>query len=170
MIRIRISDPRSLGSWQIKWPDESTLSLRSRRLEVVGERENGRARGRHAKGEAPSPLACLLLARPFFLVPTTSKRLLRRLIHSWQGFNGSFDLPSWSRSFQSNAPKLVRLSKTNVLTIETDYYRSFWKLVRQTVFQSSFLLFVTFDMVLGRHICWTPSCYFVIHELFFQVS
>ena len=45
-------------------------SLRSRRLEVAGERENGRARGRHA---------CLLLARPFFLVPTTSKRLLRRL-------------------------------------------------------------------------------------------
>ena len=37
-------------------------SLRSRRLEVAGERENGRARG-----------------RPFFLVPTTSKRLLRRL-------------------------------------------------------------------------------------------
>ena len=33
-------------------------------------RENGRARGRHA---------CLLLAHPFFLVPTTSKRLLRRL-------------------------------------------------------------------------------------------
>ena len=27
----------------------------------------------------PSPFACLLLARPFFLVPTTSKRLLRRL-------------------------------------------------------------------------------------------
>ena len=34
------------------------FSLRSRRLEVVGEREN---------------------ARPLFLVPTTSKRLLRRL-------------------------------------------------------------------------------------------
>ena len=45
-------------------------SLRSRRLEVVSERENWRARGRHA---------CLLLERPFFLVPTTSKRLLRRL-------------------------------------------------------------------------------------------
>ena len=58
----------------------------------------------------------------------------------------------------------------NWLTIETDYYRSFWKLVGQTVFQSSFLLFVTFDMVLGRHICWTPSCYFVIHKLFSQVS
>ena len=26
-------------------------SLRSRRLEIVGERENGRARGRHVKGE-----------------------------------------------------------------------------------------------------------------------
>ena len=34
------------------------LSLRNRCLEVVGERENGHAR--------------LLLARPFFLVPTTS--------------------------------------------------------------------------------------------------
>ena len=43
------------------------VSLRSRRLEVAGERENGQARGRHA---------CLLLARPFFLVPTISKRLL----------------------------------------------------------------------------------------------
>ena len=28
---------------------------------------------------ALSPIACLLLVRPFFLVPTTSKRLLRRL-------------------------------------------------------------------------------------------
>ena len=27
------------------------FSLRSRRLEVAGERENGRARGRHARGE-----------------------------------------------------------------------------------------------------------------------
>ena len=35
----------------------------------MGERENGRARGARE----------LLLARPFFLVPTTSKRLLRRL-------------------------------------------------------------------------------------------
>ena len=57
-----------------KWMrDERTPkdSLRSRRLEVAGERENERARGRHA--------TCLLLARRFFLVPTTSKRLLRRL-------------------------------------------------------------------------------------------
>ena len=28
-----------------------SASLRSRRLEVAGERENGRARGRHARGE-----------------------------------------------------------------------------------------------------------------------
>ena len=39
-------------------------------VEVVGERENGRARGRHARGEgAPSPLACLLLGARFFLCP-----------------------------------------------------------------------------------------------------
>ena len=61
------------------------LSLRSRRLEVLGERENGHARGRHARGEgAPSPLACLLLGARFFLVPTTSKRLLRRLQNTSQ--------------------------------------------------------------------------------------
>ena len=49
-------------------------SLGSRRLQVVGERKNERARGRHA-----SPLACLPLTRPFFFAPTTSKRLLCRL-------------------------------------------------------------------------------------------
>ena len=46
------------------------VNLRSRRLEVVGTRKNGRARRRHA---------CLPRARPFSLLPTTSKRLLRRL-------------------------------------------------------------------------------------------
>ena len=30
---------------------QNPYSLRSRRLEVAGERENGRARGRHARGE-----------------------------------------------------------------------------------------------------------------------
>jgi len=41
-----------------------STSLRSRRLEVVGERENGRARVRHARGE------CLLRSRArFFLCP-----------------------------------------------------------------------------------------------------
>ena len=40
----------------------------------MGAKKNGRARGRHARGEA-----CLPLARSFFLSPTTSERLLRRL-------------------------------------------------------------------------------------------
>ena len=52
--------------------------MHRRRLEVVSERENGRARGRHA----PSPLACLLLSRTLFIVLTTSKHLLRRLANS----------------------------------------------------------------------------------------
>ena len=52
-------------------------SLRNRYLEVVGEKENGRARGRqgHRMGEG------LLVAPPLTLSPTTSKRLLRRLYH-----------------------------------------------------------------------------------------
>ena len=45
-------------------------SLRSRHSEVVGERESGRARETREGWESP-----------FFLVPTTSKRLLRRLRH-----------------------------------------------------------------------------------------
>ena len=51
--------------------DKSSISPRSRRLEVVGTRKNRRARSRHA---------CLPRARPFSLSPTTSKRQLRRLI------------------------------------------------------------------------------------------
>ena len=39
------------------------------------KRERARARETHDG----CPLACLFLARPFFLVPTASKRLLRRL-------------------------------------------------------------------------------------------
>ena len=34
-----------------KYPKNKPISLRSRRLEVAGERENGRAQGRHARGE-----------------------------------------------------------------------------------------------------------------------
>ena len=74
---------KSIVNFQSGWKE--IRSLRSRRLEVVGERENGRAGGRHA----PSPLACLLLSRVFFLVPTTSKRLLRRLGNSKRSFGNS---------------------------------------------------------------------------------
>ena len=75
-------------------------SLRSRRLEVAGERENGHARGRHARGEgASSPLACLLLVRPFFLEPTTSKRLLGRLekthFINWACLDWAAQLKNW---------------------------------------------------------------------------
>ena len=38
------------------------------------------------------------------------------------------------------------------------------KLDSPTVFQSAFLLFLTLDMMLGRHICLTRSCDFVIHK------
>ena len=71
--------------------DNAYRSLRSRRLEVAGERENGRARGRHA---------CLLLARPFFLVPTTCKRLLRRLCLPRKCNN------LWARSIQPKFPEI----------------------------------------------------------------
>ena len=53
-----------LWSWW-KFPGEGNISLRNRRLKVVGERENGRTRGRHARGKgalarkAPENLACV---------------------------------------------------------------------------------------------------------------
>ena len=46
--------------------------------QVIREGGGKRFSGAFRAG-ASSPLACLLLARPFFLVPTTCKRLLRRL-------------------------------------------------------------------------------------------
>ena len=50
-------------------------SLRSRRLEVVGERENGRARGIHARG--PSPLASTSF--PGFS-PTRGREVMHQLL------------------------------------------------------------------------------------------
>ena len=44
------------------------INLRSRRLEVVGTRKNGRARRRHARGEV---LACLPRSRRLSLSPTS---------------------------------------------------------------------------------------------------
>ena len=69
-----------ISQWNGHSPDELTLqmplskcfcNLRSRRLEVVGTRKNGRARRGHA---------CLPRARPLSLSRTTSRRLLRRLV------------------------------------------------------------------------------------------
>ena len=42
-------------------------------------RKKGRVRERETCEGRGRPLACVLLAHPFFLAPTTSKRLLRRL-------------------------------------------------------------------------------------------
>ena len=56
--------------------------------QVIGEGGGKRFSGAFRAG-APSPLACLLLARPFFLVPTTSKRLLRRLLRRRSHFVNS---------------------------------------------------------------------------------
>ena len=65
--------PTQLDPPLVRWcPLMWALNQRSKRLEVVGARKNGRARGRHAKEEgAPSPLARLPLVRPFFLAPAT---------------------------------------------------------------------------------------------------
>ena len=48
-----------------------TRSLRSRRLEVVGERENGRTQGRRARGEGtlPLPSRVFFSHNRFFLCP-----------------------------------------------------------------------------------------------------
>ena len=44
----------------------------------------------------------------------------------------------------------------------------FRKLVNLTVFQSSFLLFVTFDTILGKYFCWTSSYNFIVNKNFFR--
>ena len=49
--------------------------------QVIGEGGGKRFSGAFRAG-APSPLACLPLARPFSLSPTTSKRLLHRLLRN----------------------------------------------------------------------------------------
>ena len=54
------------------------ISLRSRRLEVVGERENGRARERHARKKVSRSLSRVFSCTHYFQAPA-SKRLLRRL-------------------------------------------------------------------------------------------
>ena len=72
------------------------ISLRSRRLEVLGAKKTWRARGRHA---------CLPLARPFFIVPTTSiyyiivfenVRFVRPHVHAKTAFSKSSTLETSS--------------------------------------------------------------------------
>ena len=51
-------------------------SLRSRRLEVVGERENGRARGKHARGEGVSFSRARFSCAHYFQAPATQVSLI----------------------------------------------------------------------------------------------
>ena len=49
-----------------------------------------------------------------------------------------------------------------------DYSYGFWKLVNISVLQSSFMLFLTFYIILGINICLTQSGDLVINKLFFK--
>ena len=51
-----------------------SVSLRSRRLEVVGTRKNGRARGRHARGEGAPSRAPVLSFPHYFQAPATQAK------------------------------------------------------------------------------------------------
>ena len=67
--KIEAVHKRSLVSVKVE-PRSTSPSLRSRRLEVAGERENGRARGRHARGEPVFSCA------HYFQAPATQAKLL----------------------------------------------------------------------------------------------
>ena len=71
--------------------------------------------------------------------------------------------PDWVNSIYK-----TRHGWTNLKKIKRDCNKGFWKLVSLTVFQSPFLLFVTFNIMIGRHICSKWSCDFVICQWFFR--
>ena len=52
----------------------------------------------------------------------------------------------------STASSIGGTDGQNLKKIERDYDCGFWKVVSLTVFQSSFLLVVTFDIMLERHL------------------
>ena len=62
----------------------STFSLRSRRLEVVGERENERARGRHARGRVSPSRAPVFSCAHYFQAPATQAIQLCFLVLHWE--------------------------------------------------------------------------------------
>ena len=80
----------------ITFLDEWKISTRKNLARVAANQQSswrssgssGRKRERARARETRPPLACLLLARPFFLVPTTSKRLLRKLPRKRSWFSG----------------------------------------------------------------------------------
>ena len=54
-----------------------------------------------------------------------------------------------------------------IKNIKKDWNCGFWKRVSLSVFQSSFLFFVTIDMILGRHICFSQSCDLILTSSYF---
>ena len=74
--------------------------FRSRSLEVAGERENGRARGRHARGESPSRAPVFSCAN-YFQAPATQA-------------NENFTLKVNSRRFKLNRAYSISFNSWNV--------------------------------------------------------
>ena len=63
----------------------------------------------------------------------------------------------------------MRNEWTVLQKIEMDGNCAFWKLIIQSVFQISFVWFVMFDIMLGRHLFDTmQSCDFVIYKQFLK--
>ena len=52
--------------------------------------------------------------------------------------------------------------------IKNDWNCGFWKRDSLSVFQSSFLFFVTIDMILGGHICFSQSCDLILTSSYFS--
>ena len=84
-------------------PPHRISSLRSRHLEIVPTRKNARERRRHA---------CLPRARPFFLPPTTSKPLLRRLRLSGRVFAPFWSENGWFLGVADTNDVIQKIEKT----------------------------------------------------------
>ena len=77
-------------------------------------------------------------------------KLLLKGAVSWELSN----FKQWKLSLNwVNSIYKTRHGWTNLKKIKTDCKSGFWKLLNLTVFQSPFLLFVTFNIMIGRHIC-----------------
>ena len=118
---LRSSSRRSVGlrassSFLASEASFERTSLRSRRLEVVGTRKNGRARRRQAR-----PLACLPCARPFSLSPITSKRLLRRL---WENARMNGEATRDRAKSPSESPSLASLSSATQAWLLATLFKS----------------------------------------------
>ena len=74
-----------------------------------------------------------------------------------------YELKTFKEGINKKTSTKRRHRWTNLKTIKTDYIWGFWKLVSLTDFQSSFLLFVAFDIMLRESCCLISSCDVVIY-------